>query len=159
ERGERSASTTQHYALPIDSGRYYLELAVMVPVTFHGERTAQLDPALGTTELRAGIREDWHVAGALMVDFFPLGRQKAQLSSFLICRRRICIENWLGVQIGTGFDHPAEDWYFGLVFEPVSGLALGAGAALRKGEFLGPGLAEGMLLPSRSAWEVDTEYM
>src|SRR5262249_49725459 len=69
ERGERSASTTQHYALPIDSGRYYLELAVMVPVTFHGERTAQLDPTLGTTELRAGIREDWHVAGALMVDF------------------------------------------------------------------------------------------
>src|SRR5207247_4243072 len=80
-------------------------------------------------------------------------------SSFRHCRERTCFANWLGVQVGTAFDHPARDWYFGLLVEPVSGLALGLGASLLKGEFLGPGIAEGMLLPSRDAWVMHSEYM
>ena len=89
----------------------------------------------------------------------PFGRARGQVSSFRQCRERTCYANWLGAQVGTSFDRPAEDWYFGLVIEPVSGLAVGLGAALRKGEFLAPGLAEGMLLPSRNAFGTRTEYM
>lgn len=142
-----------------DYGRYYLELAVLVPAVYKGERAARLSPDLGSSELRADIQEDWHVTGALMVDFFPFGRPRGQLSSFRNCRERSCITNWLGVQVGTGFDNLGRDWYLGLVLEPVSGIALGLGAAFRKGDFLGPGLAEGMLLPSRNLWVVDSEYM
>jgi len=143
----------------VDYGRYYLELSVLVPAVYKGERTARLSPALGSSELRADIDEDWHFTGALMIDFFPLGRPRGQLSSFQNCRERSCISNWLGVQFGTGFDNLGRDWYLGLVIEPVSGIALGLGAAFRKGDFLGPGLSEGMLLPSRDQWVVSSEYM
>ena len=159
ERGDRTPSAVVHHAITVDNGRYHLELSVLVPVVFHGERRATLTPAANATELRVGIESDWHVTGAIMLDLFPFGRQKGELTSFRECRHRSCFENWLGLQFGTGFDHPARDWYAGLVFEPVSGLALGAGVAFLKGDFLGPGLAEGMLLPSARALSVDSHYM
>ena len=159
ERGERTPSAVVHHAVIVDNGRYHLELSVLVPVVYHGERRATLTPAANATELRLGIESDWHVTGAIMLDLFPFGRQKGELTSFRECRHRSCFENWLGLQFGTGFDHPARDWYAGLVFEPVSGLALGAGVAFLKGDFLGPGLAEGMLLPSSTALAVDSHYM
>lgn len=155
----QTEKTTEETKSTVDYGRYYLELSVLVPVVYKGERTARLSPDLGSSELRADIHEDWHVTAALMVDFFPFGRPRGQLSSFRHCRERSCITNWLGVQFGTGFDNFGRDWYFGLVMEPVSGIALGAGAAIRKGDFLGPGLSEGMLLPSRNLLVVDSEYM
>jgi hypothetical protein len=41
----------------------------------------------------------------------------------------------------------------------VSGLAIAAGGAFLKGDFLGPGLAQGMLLPSASEFSVNSNYM
>ena len=155
--GGCAPSAAAHHEIPIDNGRYYLELGVLVPVVYRGTRRATL--AAGTTELRVGVEERWHVTGALMLDVFPLGRARGQVSSFRQCRERTCYANWLGVQVGTSFERPAEDWYLGLVIEPVSGLGIGLGAALTKGEYLAPGLAEGMLLPARAAFGTRTELM
>jgi hypothetical protein len=47
----------------------------------------------------------------------------------------------------------------GLVFEPLSGLALGVGVALLQGQFLAPGMAEGMILPSAADLRTNTDYM
>jgi len=61
------------------------------------------------------------VTGALMLNVFPLGRQRGQVTSFRNCRVKSCIDNWLGVQFGAGLDPFFRDWYLGVVFEPVSG--------------------------------------
>jgi hypothetical protein len=131
ERGARNPSIEKRYRLAVDNGRYYVEPALLVPFVPNGDRRIVLTPAVGTSELRVGIEEDWHVTGAAMLQVFPLGRQRGQLTSFQYCRTPICIENWLGVQVGTGLGSPLREWYLGLVFEPVSGLNLDAGAQIR----------------------------
>jgi hypothetical protein len=160
EAGSPSPSIDQHYSVWIDSGRYHLEASVVVPFVYRGRRVATLTPTPTGTELyQVGLNQDWHVTAALMIDVFPFGRQKGQVSSFQHCRSSSCAENWLGVQVGTGFSSIFQEWYMGLLFEPVSGLGVGAGAAFLKGDFLGPGLAEGMLLDSPSKFSVNSDYM
>lgn len=159
ERGSRTPSVEKHYEVIIDNGRYYVEPALLVPFVYRGARTVELTPTVSGTELRVGIRQDWHVTGAVMVNVFPLGRQRGQISSFRTCRYKSCIDNWLGVQFGASLNPFFQEWYSGVIFEPVSGLTLGFGASLLKGEFLAPGRAEGMLLPSTSASVNYSEYM
>jgi hypothetical protein len=159
EGGASSPTVDVHYAVWIDSGQYHLEASLLVPFVFRGRRVATLTPTPSGTQLQVGLNEDWHVTASLMVDLFPFGRQKGQVSSFQHCRSSSCVENWLGIQVGTGFSDIFREWYFGLLFEPVSGLAISAGGALLKGDFLGPGLAQGMLLPSASEFSVNSDYM
>ena len=159
EHGARTASVERHYEVPIDNGAYYLELAVLVPFVYKGERTAQFVPVAGSADLRLGIEEDWHVTGAAMIQYFPFGRQRSQTVSFRNCRFASCVENWLGAQLGTGFSHPLREWYLGLVFEPVSGFNLVAGASMLQGDFLSRGRAEGMLLPSPDPAASNSQYM
>lgn len=159
EAGIASASVEQHYSIWVDDGQYHVELSLLVPFVFRGRRVGTLTSTPTGTELQVGLNEDWHVNGAVMLDFFPLGRQKGQASSFQHCRYSSCVENWLGFQFGTGLSSLFQEWYFGLLFEPVSGLALGAGGTFLKGDFLGPGLAQGMLLPAASDFNVKSDYM
>ncbi|HKQ71840.1 MAG TPA: hypothetical protein VJT73_20995, partial [Polyangiaceae bacterium] len=159
ERGSHTPSVEKHYDLSIDNGRYYVEPALLVPFVYHGVRTIDLAPTASGTERALGLRQDWLVTAAAMINVFPLGRQKGQLSSFRECRTRYCMENWLGVQFGTGLNAPLEDWYLGLVFEPISGLTLNAGGAMMKGEFLARGRAFGQLLPSSTAAFKHSDYM
>jgi hypothetical protein len=159
ERGARTPSIEKHYDLLIDNGRYYVEPALLVPFIYHGSRTVQLAPTVSGTELRLDVEQDWRVTAAAMIDIFPLGRQKEQISSFRFCRYRSCIDNWLGVQIGTGLDPVFRDWYFGALFEPVSGVAFAFGAVLLKGDFLIPGRAEGMLIPTADTPVKYEDYM
>jgi hypothetical protein len=159
EGGSASPTLDTHYSVWIDSGQYHLEASVLVPFVYRGRRVATLTPTASGTELQVGLNQDWHVTAAVMVDLFPFGRQKGQVSSFQHCRSSSCAENWLGIQVGTGLSSIFREWYFGLIFEPVSGLAVGGGAAFLKGDFLGPGLAEGMLLPSASLFSSSSDYM
>jgi hypothetical protein len=159
ERGSRTPSIEKHYDLVIDNGRYYVEPALLVPFVYRGSRTVDLTPTVSGTELRVGVAEDWHVTGAAMINVFPLGRQKGQISSFRNCRYKSCVDNWLGAQLGAGLDPIFRDWYMGVVFEPVSGLTVGFGASLLKGEFLIPGRAVGMLLPSAGVPVKYSDYM
>ena len=135
ERGSKAPSSDKHYEIIVDSGRYFVEPALLVSFVYKGERTIDLASTPSGTERRVGLQEDWHVAAAAMLDVFPLGRQKGHISSFRDCRSRSCVENWLGAQVGFGLDSTFHDWYAGIVLEPLSGLALNMGAALRQGEF------------------------
>ena len=159
EGNSSSPTITAHYAVWIDSGQYHLEASVLVPFVYRGRRIATLTPTPSGTELQVGLNQDWHVTAAIMVDLFPFGRQKGQVSSFQHCRSGSCAENWLGIQFGTGLSSIFQEWFLGLLFEPVSGLALAAGGALLKGDFLGQGLAEGMLLPSAAEFSAKSDYM
>jgi hypothetical protein len=159
EQGDEAPSLRKNYKIVVDNGRSFITLGVLVPFVYQGSRTAELTPSLGTNEPRLGIERDWHVTGAAMVTVFPLGRQKGQMTSFRNCRSASCIENWLGAQFGTGLDNALRDWYLGAVFEPISGIAVGAGASLLKGDFLAPGRAEGMVMPSMDASAVNSQYM
>jgi hypothetical protein len=159
EQGEELPSSRKNYKIIVDAGRSYVTLGVLVPFVYEGSRTAELTPAPGTNDLRLGIERDWHVTGAAMVTVFPLGRQKGQMTSFRNCRSASCIENWLGAQFGTGLDKALRDWYVGAVFAPISGVAVGAGASLLKGDFLAPGRAEGMFMPSLDPSAVNSQYM
>lgn len=159
ERGSRTPSVEKHYELIIDNGRYYLEPALLVPFVYRGVRTVELTPTVSGTEIRLGIEQDWHITAAAMLNVFPLGRQKGQISSFRSCRYRSCIDNWLGAQVGASLDPFFQEWYLGVLFEPVSGLSVGFGGAILKGEFLAPGRAVGMLLPSGDASVKFSDYM
>jgi hypothetical protein len=159
ERGARQPSVEKHYDIVIDNGRYYIEPALLVPFVYHGTRTVDLTPTVSGTELRVGIAQDWRVTAAAMINVFPLGRQKGQISSFRYCRYKSCVDNWLGAQFGAGLDPIFRDWYLGVVFEPVSGLTAGFGASLLKGDFLIPGRAVGMLLPSADLPVKYSDYM
>ena len=159
ERGSRSPSIEKHYDVVIDNGRYYVEPALLVPFIYKGSRSIELTPTVSGTELRVGIQQDWRVTGAAMINVFPLGRQKGQVSSFRYCRYRSCVDNWLGAQFGAGLDPLFRDWYLGIVLEPISGFTVGFGASLLKGEFLAPGRAEGMLLPTGDALVKYSDYM
>jgi hypothetical protein len=159
ESGTAAPSASQHYSVWIDSGTYHLEASVLVPFVYRGRRVATLTPTPSGNELQVGIDQDWHITAAVMVDLFPAGRQKGQVSSFQHCRTGSCAENWIGLQVGAGLSSIFQEWYLGLLFEPVSGLAIAGGAAMLKGDFLGPGLAEGMRLPSATQFSVNSDYM
>jgi hypothetical protein len=159
EGSSASPTVAAHYSVWIDSGQYHLEASVLVPFVYRGRRVATLTPTAGGNELQVALNQDWHTTAAVMVDLFPFGRQKGQVSSFQHCRSGSCAENWLAIQFGTGLSSIFQEWYLGLLFEPVSGLALAGGGALLKGDFLGPGLAEGMLLQSASQFSVKSDYM
>jgi hypothetical protein len=158
DRGGRSSAATKHYEIPIDNGRYHLELGLLIPFVEKGRRNVELNPPTGT-QLRVDVQEDWRVTGAVMIDYFPFGRARGQVSSFKNCKIAGCYDNWLALQFGTGLDEPLKSWYFGLLFEPASGIGVSAGGAFLKGEFLPPGTSEGMILQSPSALQTDTSMM
>jgi hypothetical protein len=159
EREPHDRPIERHHQIPIDNGRYHLELGLLVPFVFNGARSAVLVPNPGTSDGRIAVQQDWHVTGAVALDFFPLGRSRSLGSSFRNCKSRSCLENWLGVQLGAGFGDFLREWYLGLVFEPVSGLNFDVGASLLKGEFLPPGRAEGMQLPQGTPIAAEAKYM
>jgi hypothetical protein len=158
-RPETGGPIQRHYEIPIDHGRYHLEVAALVPLVVRGRRTVDLTPTTDGAGQSISIDQDWHVTAALMVQYFPFGRKRGIVTSFEGCRTPSCVENWLGIQVGAGLGDPFREWYMGLVFEPLSGLALGVGAALLQGQFLAPGMAEGMILPSAADLRTNTDYM
>ena len=158
-RPDGGGTVQRHYEIFVDHGRYPLEASVLVPFVFRGRRSVVLTETSDGAGQRISIDQDWHITAALMVQYFPLGRQRGIVSSFEGCRTRSCVENWLGVQVGLGIGDLFREWYFGFVLEPVSGLAIGLGGAVLQGQFLAAGMAEGMILPSPTSPRVDTDYM
>jgi hypothetical protein len=159
EREAEGACIDKRYDIPVDAGRYHLEVALLVPFVFNGTREIDLVPDPSTNDGRIAVRNDWHVTAAVAVDYFPLGRARALGSSFRNCKSRSCIENWLGVQVGAGFGDFPREWYMGFVLQPISGLSLDVGAAFLKGDFLPPGRSEGMQLPPGTPLDANSRYM
>jgi hypothetical protein len=152
-------SIEKHYSVPIDNGRYHLELGFLVPFVYRGSRSIALVPSPGNGDVRVAVQHDWHVTGAVALDYFPLGRARVLGTSFRNCKSRGCWENTLGLQAAAGFGDFLKEWYLGLLFEPVSGLNFGLGASLLQGEFLPSGRAEGMQLPQGTPVGTQSQYM
>jgi hypothetical protein len=127
--GSSPAATT--HSLDVDLGFSYFSVALMVAVTYMGDRRVLRD--LETVS-------DHAVDPGLALNFFPGGRQigvigylrKCHLGTWAHARR--CIANNVGLQIGTSLDLTSitDRLYAGIVFEPIAGLALVGGASLRK---------------------------
>lgn len=164
--GTRKVERRESYSAQIDHGRYYLDIGVLFPVVVGGERrvVAEETDAPETTRLR--VREDLDVFPALMLHVFPGGRDLAAISSFKVgacqgtsafsgatdCRahrHRRRAANALGLQVGVELDFRRFDrYFFGGLFEPVSGLSISAGLALTRLEYIRRGFADGAEVPT-----------
>ncbi len=159
ELGARSPSIEKRYAVAIDNGVYHLEVGLLVPFVYKGSRSIERVPVPASGDTRIAVNDDWHVTGAVALDYFPMGRARSVGTSFRNCRSRSCWENWFGIQAAAGFGDILREWYLGLLFEPVSGLNLDLGASLLKGDFLPTGRAEGMQLPQGTPVGETSRYM
>lgn len=73
-------------------------------------------------------------------------------------RHRRRAANSLGLQFGLALDmRPVERLFFGGLFEPVSGVSIGAGLALTRVERLRPGVTEGDVVPTPPTTDADGE--
>jgi hypothetical protein len=123
--GSPPVSWTQ--VIPVDLGYSYYSVALLVAVTFKGDRRTLRD--LSTVS-------DHAVDPALALTVFPGGRQRGILgyTRRTVDGRARWLANNVGLQIGTDLDFtsPTDKLYAGLVFEPVAGLAVAGGLTLRK---------------------------
>lgn len=174
--GRRPLEIREVHAAQIHHGRYYLDIGVLFPFVVGGERrvVAEETGAAGTTRLR--VQEDLDVFPALMLHVFPGGRDLAAISSFKVgavcpgprrfdrpssCRaalHRRRAANALGLQVGVELDLKQRDrYFFGGIFEPVSGLSLSAGLAVTRLEYVRRGFAEGDTVPTPMTVDADGE--
>lgn len=87
---------------------------------------------------------------------------KAEAQRCRHLRRARYAANSLGVQLGVGLDlaNFGDEFYSGLFFEPVTGLNLGLGMAIIKGDQLNPGYALGQVVdPSQLGAYARESYM
>jgi hypothetical protein len=159
-RGERDS---KEYLLTIDHGRYYLSVGLLVPFVANGSRTFVASPVPGTGQRAITLVEDWHLTAALALNVYPFGRRRGQVSAFTgwSTDRSDTVRDLLGFQIAADLDVSdlLDQWYFGLMVEPVAGVSLNAGMALLKGEFLPDRLSTGMLVGSDAEIEAVRHYM
>lgn len=150
------------YEIRINHGNHYVQIGVLFPITIDGSRavTPALLPGSGGVR-RLTVNEDWSVNPALVLNLFPGGRRKGVVSSFSHCCEAYNFWDSAGIQAGVDLDlgDPFDRIFVGLVFEPVSGLSLNAGAAFVKGEFVPEGYAAGMVVPQDETFTPDRRYM
>lgn len=158
----------------VEHGRYFLDVGVMVPLVFGGDQTVVAVPLEQTpTSFALTERTNLLVSPAVVLNVFPGGRERGKIGSFTgyacprttkkeknnkdfklvpepSCRRhrdRRRTANSLGLQIGVDVDLSKFDrMFFGPMFEPVSGLTIGAGVAAVKVERLTEGTSAGRIV-------------
>jgi hypothetical protein len=148
-------NTERLYHVPVEHGHYFFEVGVMVPFVLHGSRRVVAVPDPGTGEQVVAIQTDTHVTAAIMLNVFPLGgRANDRLYTGWAPR------NW-GVQFGVDLDFSdlTDQFYVGLLVEPVTGVSLNAGVAVLRGQFLPDGSQPGMLAPVGQPISTVNKYM
>jgi hypothetical protein len=148
-------------AVDVDHGKYYIEVGILAPIVYRGQRTVGTTKVPGTGgERSVTVTEDWAVKPALALNVFPAGRRRGLISSFQNpgCRT---FGDLLGLQAAVDLDFTKafERMYFGAVIEPVAGLSANLGLALVRGQELPRGVAEGMLVPKGETVDPATKYM
>jgi len=168
-------------SFPVVQGRYYVDLGLLVPFTFRGERNVVGEELPGSGAQRLAVEHEMPTpALAAMLNVFPGGRRVGIFQSFaeqkrcIAPGRRACRKinrqrgaaNSLGFQLGLDLDFtdPADAFYLGTLFEPISGLSFNAGLSVRKGEFLRAGQREGQLIVEDSdltpkIWPIARPYV
>jgi hypothetical protein len=148
------ASEAMH-EIAIDQGRYFLEVGALVPVVINGSRTVGAAAIPGTPERMVVIEEDARVTGALVLNVFPFGgRSRGKLYTGLS-------GNSWGLQVGIDLDfgNLTDQFYAGLLCEPISGFGISVGVAIVEGQVLTEGSRVGMLVPPGETVPHGDRYM
>ena len=162
-KGEKPV--TASYGAYIEHGKYYIDLGLFVPFAIAGKRKV-VARQIGQERYLA-VETDLSVTAGLAMNVFPGGRRRGEFTpwsnlrcpaeakgiALRNCRRRARARPWaelLGLQIGADLDvrDPIDQFYFGLVLEPVTGVTLSSGVAVMKIDHLKAGLSEGQLVAS-----------
>lgn len=160
-----AVEAVESHAAAVVHGRYYLDVGVLIPVVVNGEREVVADDTEQANVKRLRVRNDVDVFPALMLHVFPGGRDRAALSSFArgpTCgpgrldlqgcradRHRRRAANSLGLQAGIELDFKKfSRFYFGGLFEPVTGFSINLGVALTRLQYIRGGYHEGALVPT-----------
>ena len=172
------SSAKDSVSISVVQGRYFLDLGLMVPAVIEGRRrvVAEESPASGARTL-AVDHDVPRPSLAVMLNVFPGGRRAGIFhafaerercnpakASYFECKQRNHrrnAANSLGFQVGLDLDlsDPADAFFLGGLFEPVTGLSLNAGISLRKGQFLPAGRRVGQLIADDDDLASQTRYM
>ena len=176
---ERKASdgkveAKEAHRVRIEHGLYYVDAGLLVPFVPRGKREVAATNRNGAQVV--GVDEKLHVTGALAINVFPGGRRKDALSPFedLRCDDRLPARDWqkcrrravgrpfaelFGIQLAADFNGDLTDqFYFGAVFEPLTGLTLSTGLALIELDTLPKGVIEGQLVTSDADLEASSKH-
>lgn len=171
----QSNSSTRTFESAIDHGYYYVDLGLFVPFTVNGKRT--IDARNVGSERYVTVDDDLRVTAGIAMNVFPGGRRRGELtpwSNLPECSgnettksdKRACkraLRSWaefMGLQIGADLDvrDPIDQFYFGVVFEPVSGVTFSVGPAIMKVDRLPAGVVQGQLVTSDADLEPRSRY-
>jgi len=130
----------------IDTGRYYLDVGVLVPMVSKGTRTFYERRDLGTGERRLALEEDTKVSAAIVLEVFPFGGRARDRLWFTEGPRPLA--SLVGFQFGTSIAHPTDEYYLGGVLEPISGLSVDFGCAWMRQSFLPSGTSTSLYIPA-----------
>lgn len=124
----------------VDHGRYYVRAGVLFTIVPNGVREVHQQPQ-PSGETTLGIEREAHAGVALALNIYPFGRQAGEISPFRHNANWQAFRQTIGVQVGVGLDFTEVDdeLYAGVLFEPITGVALSTGLALVENQYLPPG--------------------
>jgi hypothetical protein len=132
------ALSLQGIELTVTPPRYYLDVGILVPfsVDYQQVSTSRVP---GSTEVFIREENTLRPAAAVALSYFPFGQYGVP---------RFTGVHGLGFQAGVGadFDRVDDEFYLGLIWEPVPGAGISAGMALLDMERLQPGYPQGALV-------------
>lgn len=145
-------AVSETYVIPISHGEYYLEFGALFPIVILGSRKVEQINLPGSGgQRRLTIAEDSSVNPAIVLNVFPGGRRRGNISS---CRHHCEVGDFFGFQAGVDLDlgKPFDRIFLGGVFEPISGLSLNGGIAIVQQEYLPSGHVANMILSASESF-------
>lgn len=123
--------------------RYYLDVALLVPVVFDGKRTFELHPAEGDNQGTVALEEDYLVRAGVALNVYPFGRREGEIAYHPDSLRNVFEP--LGLQFGIDADPTkiGTTFFTGAVLELVAGVGISGGVALVSLDRLGNGVKKG----------------
>lgn len=153
--------TPRRFEVPVDHGKHYLDVGVMIPLVFSGKREIVQTPIPGTGgEKRLSLQSELDVSPALVLTVYPFGRRRGLWSAFQRPGAET-VSDLFGLQFGVDVDlkNAFDRIYAGVSLMPIAGLGIGVGAAFVKGDFFPAGYSDGILLPKGETFTPNREYM
>lgn len=148
---------SESYEIPVNRGRYYVDVGVMVAAVHQGERTYYEVNPLGAGNRTIGLERDTLISTAVMIEAFPFGGRRR--SNFWFWKDSCPACALVGIQAGTGVTAPGREWFFGGVLEPIAGIGVGAGLALVRGQYLPQGIDSDSVIPPGQHLETRELFM
>ncbi|MBK9264891.1 MAG: hypothetical protein IPM54_34560 [Polyangiaceae bacterium] len=142
ENADSDFISKRTFSIPVERGRYFVDLGLMVPVVIMGQRNYYANPLPGSSDRVISQVSDTMVKTALALNIYPGGHPQHAIKPNFSRPG-----DWIGLQIGIDLNiSKPEQGYAGIIFEPISGFAIGGGVAAVKGLRLADTYETGMIL-------------